>query len=82
MKRELSGIKTGVGEVQDRLDRVESDLGSVKVDIREIKEMLQTSLKTLTSTNSGLAELTDYVHEKLVTRADFHGRMDGFAGRA
>jgi hypothetical protein len=32
-------------------------------------------------TNERLSGLSRYVHTKLVTRDEFHGRMDAFAGK-
>lgn len=81
----LDGVEGRLDNVQGQLENVQGRLDHVESDLHEIKDLLKTSFRSfaasLTSANARLADLTEYVHDKLVTRVEFHDRMDGFAGK-
>jgi hypothetical protein len=53
----------------------------MKADFTEMKDILRRVAITAMNTESRLHDLTRYVHTELVTRKEFHGRMDTFTGR-
>lgn len=61
------------------------DIALLKGDIsqlkNEIREMLRPAFITLAHHTAELADIRGYMKDKMVTRDEFHSRMDGFAGR-
>lgn len=57
---------------------------ATKSDIAEIRELLRpiaTIAMTVAHHSAELADIRSHIKDKMVTRDEFHSRMDGFAGR-
>jgi len=61
------------------LGLLRNELGSFHAEMREMFRPIQISLAHHTAE---LADIRGYLKDKMVTREEFHSRMDGFAGRA
>jgi len=78
LKNDVSLLKTDVGLLKDEFRAFRSEFGSFRIEIRE---MFRPVMITLAHHTAELADIRGYVKDKLVTREEFHSRMDGFAGR-
>lgn len=62
-----------------------SDIAVIRDDIgafrNEIREALRPITITLAHHTAELADIRGHIKDKMVTRDEFHSRMDGFAGR-
>lgn len=47
----------------------------------EVRGMFRPMMITLARQTAALADIRGYLKDKVVTRDEFHSRMDGFAGR-
>lgn len=63
------------GDLRASLDEFRDEFRS------EMKDMLRPIVLTLTKHSAELAGIRSYMTEKLVTRDEFHSRMDAFTGR-
>ena len=75
-------------EMDRKLDGLQRDVRELGGTVRELVATVRDMGKTLrrvaaTTSNTGaeLADLKKYVRQELVTKDEFHERMDGFAGR-
>ena len=57
-------------------------LTSLRTELRDdIREMLRPITITLAHHTAELADIRGHIKDKMVTREEFHSRMDGFTGR-
>ena len=59
----------------------EEILGEFKSFRAEMRDMIRPVTITLANHTAELADIRGYMKEHLVTRSEFHARMDGFTGR-
>ena len=82
-KGDLSAVRADLrGEMAD----MRSDMALMRDDIvtslrTEIREMLRPITITLANHTAELADIRGHIKDKMVTRDEFHARMDGFTGR-
>jgi chromosome segregation ATPase len=57
------------------------DLSAIASALGEIREQLRPIAITLAHHSAELADIRGHIKDKMVTRDEFHSRMDGFAGR-
>jgi hypothetical protein len=61
------------------------ELGSLREEFSalraEIREMFRPIMITLANHTAELADIRGYIKDKMVTRDEFHSRMDAFTGR-
>lgn len=62
-----------------------ADIGLLRDEFKsfrtEMREMFRPVLLTLEHHTAELADIRGYLKDKVVTRDEFHSRMDGFTGR-
>ena len=67
------------------LRAVQGDVQAMRGDIArmrdEVRDLLRPVIVTLAHHTAELADIRGHVKDKMVTREEFHSRMDGFTGR-
>ena len=82
MKGDMSLLKSDVTLLKDDLGLLRGEFKVFRVEMREmLQEMLRPIFITLANHTAELADIRGYMRDKLVTRDEFHSRMDGFTGR-
>lgn len=67
---------------EDSQPATRGDLKSEMRDFREeMRDLLRPIVALLTRHSAELADIRGYMRDKLVTRDEFHSRMDAFSGR-
>lgn len=74
MKADMTGMKADISDLK-------ADVASIKTDVREMKDMFMKMGVTLAHHTAELSDIRGYIKTNLVTRDEFHSRMDGFTGR-
>ncbi len=74
------------GDLRALQAATKGDLRTLRVDLRqeireEMRELMKPVVVLLTRHSAELADIRGYMKEHLVTREEFHSRMDAFAGR-
>lgn len=70
-----SSTKADIGLLRDEF---KSEFRAFRTEMRE---MFRPVMLTLEHHTAELADIRGYLKDKVVTRDEFHSRMDGFAGR-
>lgn len=78
LKGDVSQLKGDVGSLKDEFKTFHEEFRSFRTEVRE---MLRPVFITLANHTAELADIRGYMKDKMVTRDEFHSRMDGFAGR-
>ena len=70
------------GELRAGLASVRADIASLREALRDdVSMMLRPITITLAHHTAELADIRGHIKDKMVTREEFHSRMDGFSGR-
>lgn len=85
MKQELNGVKTRLNGVEvhlkgidNRLNGIDTRLHGIEVEGRETRKVLRNVAIAVTKLGASLDGITSYMKENLVTKDEFHGRVDAF----
>lgn len=65
-------------EMNDQTPSTKGDIVRLRADI---KDMLRPIVATLAHHSAELSDIRGYIKTNLVTRDEFHSRLDAFAGR-
>lgn len=81
-KGDLSGMRGDITVMRGDIAVMRSDILVMRDDIlAAMRDMLRPITITLAHHTAELADIRGHIKEKMVTRDEFHSRMDGFAGR-
>ena len=79
LKGDVSLLK---GEFQVFRSEIRSDFSTFRQELREeIRDLIRPITITLAHHTAKLADIRGHIKDKMVTRDEFHSRMDGFTGR-
>ena len=78
MKGDIGLLKGDVGQLKDEFRAFRAEFGSFRAEMRDMFRPIQI---TLAHHTAELADIRGYLKDKVVTRDEFHSRMDGFTGR-
>ena len=93
MQGDITALKGDVRTLKDDVSAMRSDITGIRGDMtlmrddivtslrHEIREMLRPITITLAHHTAELADIRGHIKDKMVTRDEFHARMDGFTGR-
>jgi hypothetical protein len=71
-------LRSGLASVRGDIASLRDEFGSLRAEIRE---MFRPITITLANHTAELADIRGHLKDKMVTREEFHSRMDGFTGR-
>ena len=77
--RQLKGdVRLLQGELQTFRSEIRGDFATFR---EEIRDLIRPITITLAHHTAELADIRGHIKDKMVTRDEFHSRMDGFTGR-
>lgn len=77
-KEEFGTLRGEFGTLRDEFGALRGEFGALRAELRE---MLRPIMITLANHSAELADIRGYMKDKMVTRDEFHSRMDAFTGR-
>lgn len=80
-KADLSGFATK-SDLNEFATGMKAEFAAFRTEFREeLRDMFRPILITLANHTAELADIRGHIKDKMVTRDEFHSRMDGFARR-
>lgn len=81
-REEFGALSGEFGTLRDEFKSFRDEmLGEFKAFRTEIRDIIRPIAITLANHTAELADIRGYMKDKMVTRDEFHARMDGFSGR-
>lgn len=78
MRGEMTGMRDEMMGMRGEMMSMRDEITGMRGEIRELFRPISI---TLTNHTAELADIRGHIKAKMVTREEFHSRMDGFAGR-
>jgi hypothetical protein len=70
------------GDVRAFRGEMRSEFSQFRTELREeLRELIRPITITLAHHTAELADIRGHIKDKMVTREEFHSRMDGFTGK-
>lgn len=83
-KADLGAVQDDLGSLRGNFGSLQGDFANFRNEFKEFREEMRDMFRpiriTLAHHAAELADIRGYIKDKLVTRDEFHSRMDAFTG--